>query len=125
MRRLLPGDNPQAYIPEDRRRALARGDDLPRLTHGAAVFVDIAGYTTLAETLARTHGGRRGAEEVTATLDRVFAALIESLHRWQASVVYFSGDAVTAWIDQDDGSRATACALDLQQVMADVGAVAT
>ena len=31
---LLPGDNPQAYIPGDRRRALARGQELPRLTHG-------------------------------------------------------------------------------------------
>ena len=42
---LLPGDNPQAYIPGDRRRALARGEELPRLTHGAAVFVDISGFT--------------------------------------------------------------------------------
>jgi class 3 adenylate cyclase/tetratricopeptide (TPR) repeat protein len=125
MRTLLPGDNPQAYIPEDRRRALARGLDLPRLTSGAAVFVDIAGYTPLAESLARAHGGRRGAEELTATLDRVFAALIESLHAWRASIVYFSGDAVTAWIDGDDGSRATACALELQRVMAEVGTVVT
>ncbi|HEX4471186.1 MAG TPA: AAA family ATPase [Nocardioides sp.] len=125
MRTLLPGDNPQAYIPEDRRRALARGLDLARLTSGAAVFVDIAGYTPLAESLARAHGGRRGAEELTATLDRVFAALIESLHAWRASIVYFSGDAVTAWIDGDDGSRATACALELQRVMADVGTVVT
>jgi adenylate cyclase len=125
MRTLLPGDNPQAYIPEDRRRALARGLDLPRVTAGAAVFVDIAGYTPLAEALARVHGGRRGAEEITATLDRVFAALIEALHRWRASVVYFSGDAVTAWIDGDDGARATACALELQRVMAEVGAVPT
>ena len=125
MRTLLPGDNPQAYIPEDRRRALARGDDLPRITHGAAVFLDIAGYTPLAEALARAHGGRRGAEEISATLDSVFAALIGSLHAWRASVVYFSGDAVTAWIDGDDGYRATACALELQQVMAEVGTIPT
>jgi class 3 adenylate cyclase/tetratricopeptide (TPR) repeat protein len=125
MRTLLPGDNPQAYIPEDRRRALAHGRALPRLAQGAAVFVDIAGYTRLAESLARAHGGRRGAEELTATLDRVFAALIESLHTWRASVVYFSGDAVTAWIEDDDGSRAISCALELQQVMGRVGIVPT
>ncbi len=29
MPQLLPGDNPQAYIPGDRRRSLARGEDLP------------------------------------------------------------------------------------------------
>ena len=122
---LLPGDNPQAYIPGDRRRALARGEDLPRLTHGSAVFVDISGFTPLTEALARELGGRRGAEELSATLDRIFAALMEPLHAWDGSVVYFSGDAVTAWIDADDGSRATACGLAMQQVMARVGVVQT
>jgi adenylate cyclase len=125
MRTLLPGDNPQAYIPEDRRRALARGQTLPSLSQGAALFIDIAGYTSLAEALARAYGPRRGAEEVTAALDRVFAALIERLHARRASVVYFSGDAVTAWIDGDDGTRATACALELHDVMAGVGTVPT
>ena len=122
---LLPGDNPQAYIPGDRRRALARGEELPRLAHGAAVFVDISGFTALTEALARELGGRRGAEVLSSTLDRIFAALMEPLHAWDGSVVYFSGDAVTAWIDADDGSRATACALAMQQVMARVGVVQT
>ncbi len=122
---LLPGDNPQAYIPGDRRRALARGQELPRLTHGAAVFVDISGFTPLTEALARELGGRRGAEELSATLDRIFAALMEPLHAWNGSVVYFSGDAVTAWIDGDDGTRAIECGLAMQQVMARVGVVQT
>ncbi len=125
MRTLLPGDNPQAYIPEDRRRALAQGDDLPRTSYGAAVFVDISGYTPLTEALARSHGERRGAEELSATLDRIVGALIDPLHARRASVVYFSGDAVTAWIDGDDGTRATACALAMQDVMAEVGSVTT
>jgi adenylate cyclase len=120
---LLPGDNPQAYIPGDRRRALARGEDLPPTAHGSAVFVDISGFTPLTEALARRLGGRRGAEELTATLDRVFAALMETLHAWGGSVVYFSGDSVTGWIDGDDGSRATACGLTMQEVMGRVGTV--
>ena len=122
---LLPGDNPQAYIPGDRRRALARGEELPTRTRGSAVFVDISGFTPLTESLARELGGRRGAEELTATLDRVFAALMEPLHAWGGSVVYFSGDAVTAWIDGDDGSRAVTCGLLMQDVMAGVGTVTT
>ncbi|MEO5852360.1 MAG: AAA family ATPase [Nocardioides sp.] len=125
MSELLPGDNPQAYIPGDRRRALARGEDLPLLARGAAVFVDISGFTPLTEALAHELGGRRGAEELSATLDRIFAALLEPLHVWDGSVVYFSGDAVTAWIDGDDGSRATACGLAMQEVMARVGTVTT
>ena len=122
---LLPGDNPQAYIPGDRRRALARGQELPPVTLGAAVFVDISGFTPLTEALARELGGRRGAEELSATLDRIFSALMEPLHAWNGSVVYFSGDAVTAWIDGDDGSRAVECGLAMQQVMAPVGVVQT
>jgi adenylate cyclase len=125
MRALLPGDNPQAYIPGDRRRALARGEELPLVAQGSAMFVDISGFTPLTEALARELGGRRGAEELSATLDRIFSALLEPLHIWQGSVIYFSGDAVTAWIDGDDGVRAAACALAMQAVMARVGVVST
>jgi class 3 adenylate cyclase/tetratricopeptide (TPR) repeat protein len=122
---LLRGDNPQAYVPGDRRRALARGETLPTTCTGAVLFVDISGFTPLTEALARELGGRRGAEELTATLDRVFAALLHRLHAWDGSVVYFSGDAVTAWMDGDDGLRAVACALEMQRVMDDVGRLTT
>ncbi|MBF4765508.1 AAA family ATPase [Nocardioides islandensis] len=122
---LLPGDNPQAYIPGDRRRALARGEELPGRSRGSAVFVDISGFTPLTEALARELGGRRGAEVLSATLDRIFSALMEPLHVWSGSVVYFSGDAVTAWIDEDDGTRAVECGLVMQQVMQQVGVVQT
>ena len=115
MPQLLPGDNPQAYIPGDRRRSLARGEDLPTVTHGSGVFVDISGFTKLTEALVRELGGRRGAEVLSANIDRIFAALMEPLHHHGGSVIYFSGDAVTAWIDRDDGSRATACALAMQR----------
>ena len=54
---LLPGDDPQAYIPGDRRRALARGEDLAVVTYGAALFADISGFTPLTEALARELGG--------------------------------------------------------------------
>lgn len=73
-RSTLRGGNPQAYLPEDRRRALARGQELPRHTHGSAVFVDLSGFTPLTEALARELGARPGAEELSAVLDRIFAA---------------------------------------------------
>jgi len=57
---LLPEDNPQAYIPGDRRRALARGEDLPLLAHGAAVFVDMFPPTEAA--LAAALGGQRAPQ---------------------------------------------------------------
>ena len=46
MNELLP------YIPTDRRHALARGEDLPDRAVGSALFVDISGFTPLAEALA-------------------------------------------------------------------------
>ena len=42
-----------AYVPEDRRLALARGVDLPRRSTGSALFADISGFTPLTEALVR------------------------------------------------------------------------
>ena len=36
-----------AYLPMDRRHALADGRALPEHTHGAALFADISGFTPL------------------------------------------------------------------------------
>lgn len=107
----------QAYIPGARRRALARGETLPDRVHGAALFADISGFTPLTEALADELGAHRGAEELTRHLNRVFEALIDELHRYGGEVMYFSGDAITCWFDGDDGARAAACALAMQQTM--------
>ena len=107
----------QAYIPGDRRRALARGEAMPDRVHGAALFADISGFTPLTEALSAELGAHRGAEELTKHLNRVFHALIEELHRFGGEVIYFSGDAITCWFDGDDGARATACGLAMQETM--------
>lgn len=118
-------DNPEAYIPRDRRRALAFGQQMPDRVHGAGLFADISGFTPLTEALATELGAQRGAEVLTAILGDVISAVIEELDRYGGDVIYFSGDAITCWIDGDDGSRATACALAMQEAMARVGAVTT
>ena len=108
-----------AYIPIDRRLALAAGHDLPQHTHGVALFADISGFTPLTEMLARQLGARRGAEELTRQLNRVYDALITALHHYGGSVIGFSGDAITCWLDGDDGSRGTATAVAMQTAMQD------
>ena len=123
-----PGDafhNLEAYIPGDRRRALATGTPMPDRVRGAALFADISGFTPLTEALANELGPQRGAEELTANLNRVFHALIADLERFGGHVIYFSGDAITCWIDGDDGARATACALAMQTTMGELGEVVT
>src|SRR5689334_12911368 len=89
-----------AYVPQDRRSALARGAGLPDRAFGAAMFADVAGFTPLAEALAEALGTQRGAEELTALLNQVYGALIAQVDRLGGSVVGFSGDAITCWFDE-------------------------
>ena len=82
-----------AFIPEDRRAALAAGLSLPARTCGAALFADISGFTPLTEALAHRLGPKRGAEVLTQQLNLVYSALISAVEAWQGSVIGFSGDA--------------------------------
>jgi len=68
------------YIPMDRRRALARGEDLPGRTTGAALLADISCFAPLAEALAQALGPQRGAEDRTHRPGRVYEALIAQVH---------------------------------------------
>ena len=87
------------------------------------LFADISGFTPLTEALVTELGAQRGAEELSAVLDGLFGELLGHLHAHGGSVVYFSGDAVTCWLDADDGMLATACGLAMQQAMATAGVI--
>ncbi|HXV72761.1 MAG TPA: AAA family ATPase [Acidimicrobiia bacterium] len=97
-----------AYLPLDRRRELAGLGELAHLSHGAALFADISGFTRLTEELGRTLGPRRGAEELTVLLNRVFGSITAVINDEGGSIISFGGDSVTAWFHEDDGWRATA-----------------
>ena len=114
-----------AYIPMDRRHAMANDDDLPDRATGAALFADISGFTPLTETLLREYGPRRGPEELTHQLNLIYDALVAQVHRYGGSVLAFSGDAITCWLNGDDGSQATACGLAMQQAMGQFVAIET
>ena len=116
-----------AYLPQDRRRALARGESLPDRTTGTALFADISGFTLLTERLRHTLGRRRGIEALTSQINAVYTALIAEIERYHGSVIGFAGDAVMCWFDAgrwtpDDlprttAARAVACGLALQAAM--------
>src|SRR5215212_9663339 len=118
-----------AYIPTDRRYALARGLALPDRTTGAALFADISGFTALTEALVEALGPQRGAEELTRWLNKIYDALVAEIESYHGSVISFSGDAMTCWFDDQaqetvqppqtmsSALRATACALAMQQTM--------
>jgi class 3 adenylate cyclase len=106
-----------AFMPIDRRHALATGAELPTVATGAALFADISGFTPLTEGLVRALGPQRGAEELTHYLNTVYDSLISELYRFGGSLISFSGDAISCWLDGDTGSRAVACALAMQEAM--------
>jgi predicted ATPase/class 3 adenylate cyclase len=108
----------QSYIPIDRRHALAQWTSLPERAEGAALFADLSGFTALTEALAVEFGPQRGAEEISRQLGIVFEALIQELHRFGGSVLAFSGDAITCWLDEDvTGWRAVTCAFAMQAAL--------
>ena len=118
-------DSPIVYLPMDRRHALAQGRVLLDRTIGAALFADISGFTPLTEALVRELGPQRGAEELTRYLNLVYDAVIDELHRYGGSVIAFAGDAITCWLADDNGLRATACALAMQHAMQQFAAIMT
>lgn len=114
-----------AFIPEDRRIALANGRDLSDRAIGSVLFADISGFTPLTAALAQELGVQRGAEEVLNQINPVYEAIIAELHRFGGSVMGFAGDSITCWLDGDRGARAVACALAMQEAMRPFSTVKT
>jgi adenylate cyclase len=113
------------YIPIDRRLAMARGEELSDQGTGSVLFADISGFTPLTAALLKELGLSRGPEELTRQLNLVYDALIAEVDRYGGSVIGFAGDAITCWLDGDDGSRAVACGLAMQQTMDQFKAITT
>lgn len=76
-----------AYLPADRRQALARGKSLPGRTNGAALLADISGFTPLTETFVRALGPRRGIDALSRHLNRIYDALIAEVDSAGGSVI--------------------------------------
>ena len=106
-----------AYVPMDRLQALAAGRTIPARSDGTAVFTDIAGFTPMTERLVTELGPRRGAEEITRTLDHTYDLLINAVHAYSGSVISFSGDGFLCWFNADSGHRAVAAASAMQQAL--------
>ena len=71
-----------------------------RSLDGSLVFVDISGFTSLSERLARR--GRIGAEELTAVLNRVFGHMLDIVFQRGGSLLKFGGDALLLLFDTAD-----------------------
>ncbi|GAB4536251.1 MAG: adenylate/guanylate cyclase domain-containing protein [Anaerolineae bacterium] len=101
------------------------------VSEGAVIFADVAGFTPMAERLARMMRGQdpqaeaRGAEELNRIINRAFSAMIAVIREYGGMITRFSGDALTAYFERPPDfsspelvTSVLACAHAMQRAMA-------
>ena len=89
---------------------------------GSVVFVDISGFTTLSERLARK--GKEGAELVTEAIEACFTELLSVAYANGGGLLKFGGDALLLFFDGDDHQvRAAAAAVGMRTALRSVGKI--
>ena len=115
---------PPRVVEHLQREVETREPSLHRFT-GAILFVDSAGFTARAESLAAE--GPVGAEKLTRLLDQNLGRVVDLIHEYGGQAVKFAGDAVIAmWTAESEplraaAQRAAACALRIQESFAPHG----
>jgi class 3 adenylate cyclase/tetratricopeptide (TPR) repeat protein len=87
---------------------------------GAALFVDLTGFTDLTDRLVRQYGARLGAERLSRELGVLFEVAVGVVHRHGGSVIGFAGDAITCWFAGKDGVLGAVAAASEGQVHANM-----
>ncbi len=95
---------------------------------GTVLAADLSGFTALSSRLAVA--GRGGSEEISALVNRLFAALLEEVYAHGGGVIQFGGDGLTAFFDTrragvHHAALGCAAALAMQARMAAFTAVPT
>lgn len=97
---------------------------LHRTIEGSMVFVDISGFTSMSERLARY--GNVGAEEVTEVIDDTFGQLLPEAYSYGANLLKFGGDAMLLlFTGEGHEQRAAAGAHAMAAKMSHMGAFDT
>lgn len=118
------------YLPTDRFRALLRNSEIPPNSEGAALLVDVVGFTPLTTQLVAEYGPERACDELKHRLNPMFEAIAGQVFHHGGSVISFRGDGFIAWFDDhpigqmiENGAgvpallRAVTAGLDMQAVM--------
>ncbi len=130
---------PRATVTETTRSTRGLGRYVPRLAaewdldapgrqwqsvDASLCFVDISGFTNLAERLARR--GRIGAEELTEVLNRVFATMLALAYERTGSLVKFGGDALLLLFRGDDhAGQAASAAVEMRAALREAATIPT
>ena len=100
----------EGFVPEDRRRALVAGTELPKMVSGSALSCDLVGYSSLAVELLAAHGRRQGTEVLHRTLEGTLARIVRGGRLYGGFPLAFAGDSLTLWFDAVDGDLAASAA---------------
>jgi class 3 adenylate cyclase/tetratricopeptide (TPR) repeat protein len=88
------------------------------------MFADISGFTAMSEKLSQL--GKEGAEEITAIVNRFFAALLEVTEHYGGDLLKFGGDALLVFFGgQEQSLRACLAALQMQDTMSQFSETST
>ncbi|HTG46532.1 MAG TPA: adenylate/guanylate cyclase domain-containing protein, partial [Actinomycetota bacterium] len=99
-------------------------DEPARQIDGSLAFIDISGFTSLTERLARR--GRIGAEEMNDVLNGLFAQLIPVAYEDGASLVKWGGDAALLLFDgEEHAAHACRAAINMQRTIKRAGQITT
>src|SRR5271154_5629542 len=120
----VPTDVGHPLAPYFPRLAIEWIRSTPELTHqeleGTIAFVDISGFTKLSERLARL--GKSGAEELTATIDTCFVALLDLAVANGGRLLKFGGDALLVYFSGEaHQARACLAAIEMRRALRVVG----
>jgi class 3 adenylate cyclase/tetratricopeptide (TPR) repeat protein len=95
-----------------------------RSVDGSLAFVDISGFTTMTERLARK--GKIGAEEIADVLDACFTDLLSVAYADGAGLIKWGGDAVLLLFDgPHHAERACRAAVAMRRTLREMGAIST
>jgi class 3 adenylate cyclase/tetratricopeptide (TPR) repeat protein len=113
---------PALFVRHCQARGGRVGESMTQI-EAAVLYTDIAGFTPLAETLAKQGPG--GPEELGRLLNSFYEPLIEEIADYGGDVVKMAGDSLVAvWVAEGDRTlaeatlRAARCALAVQERMA-------
>ena len=120
-----PSEQLRPFVPRLIYDWVRRSPDRPALEiDGTLAFIDISGFTSMTERLARR--GRIGAEELNDILNGLFGELIPVAYDDGAGLVKWGGDAALLLFDGDDhAARASRAAIRMQKTIRTAGRITT
>src|SRR3954471_3634697 len=111
----------EPYVPRAMLHLLAgEQEQLVRTVDGTCVFVDVSGFTSLSERLAR-RGGREGAEQLADAIGSCFERLLTVAYDHGGSLLKFGGDALLLLFDGEGHvERGCRSAIDMRARLAEL-----